>query len=501
MLKICSDVWRGAFIAPTGPGAWLVALAVAGLAGCGTVAVDRPPPEAVAQVAVPVRWSQRDAGTLADSAASDDQLAQWWQLLGDAQLTALIEQALAANPGLRAAQQAVLQARALADQSRAGLLPSADASASAQRARQGNGGGRNTFSTGLDARWELDLFGRLRAGVAASEADLAASEAALQGARVSLAAEVALAYIDLRNQQQRLLIAQSNLESQRATLQITQWRRQAGLTTSLVEEQSRTQVQQTAAQIPQLTAGMAQSRHALAVLTGQAPTALDSALATTRLLPEPAAALVLRFPADTLRQRPDVRQAQQQVKAALARVDQAQAARYPTLSLSGSLGLGAATLGALSSGAAVAASVLGGLSVPVFDGGALRAQVRGQTAALEQARASYQSTVLTALQEVEDALAALQGERQRLAELEQAAGAAANADLLAQQQYASGLADFQTVLETQRSLLSAQDGVASTRASLVQDHVRLYKALGGGWQPQADADAPNSSPIAETGAR
>lgn len=459
------------------------------LAGCSTPGLDRSLPGESAQVAVPQTWSGAGAS---QAGLADEQLVHWWQQLGDAQLTALIEEALAANPGLRGAQQAVAQARAVANQTRAGLLPGVSGSGSAQRSRQGNASSTNYFSTALDASWEVDLFGKLQSGVAASEADLAASRAALEGARVSLSAEVALVYIDLRSAQQRLVIAENNLKSQQETLQITEWRRQAGLTTSLVVEQSRTQVQQTAAQIPQLRSSIAQSRHSLAVLTGKTPDALDQALAETRNLPQAPVQLTLRFPVDTLRQRPDVWQAGEQVRAALARVDQAQAARYPSLKLSGSLGLGAATVGALTGGSAVAASILGGLSVPVFDGGALRAQVEAQIAALEQSRSSYQATVLTALQEVEDALASVRGDAARLAELRIAAESAGNANTLAQQQYTSGLVDFQTVLETQRSLLSAQDSVVSTAASLLQDHVRLYKALGGGWSPQSMAPTTDS---------
>ena len=150
----------------------------------------------------------------------------------------------------------------------------------------------------------------------------------------------------------------------------------------------------------------------------------------------------------------------------------------------------ALTLGALTNGASVAQALLAGVSVPLFDGGAARAQVRAQEAALEQARLAYQSTVLKALKDVEDALVALQGNTERLARLQAAAGAAANADLLARQRYASGLIDFRTVLDTQRTLLATQDGVETTRASLSADLVRLYKALGGGWTPEADTTTP-----------
>jgi outer membrane protein TolC len=163
-------------------------------------------------------------------------------------------------------------------------------------------------------------------------------------------------------------------------------------------------------------------------------------------------------------------------------VDAADAARYPGFNLGGSLSLSALTLAGLSNGATLAGSLLGSLSVPLFDAGAGKSQVLAQQAALEQARAAYQNTVLTALKEVEDALVALQADRQRLQFLQQAATAAENADLLAQNRYSSGLIDFQTVLQTQRTLLSAQDSVAGLQADLSSDHVRLIKALGGGWQ-------------------
>jgi outer membrane protein TolC len=191
--------------------------------------------------------------------------------------------------------------------------------------------------------------------------------------------------------------------------------------------------------------------------------------------------LALSIPAQTLRQRPDVRTAEHRVGAALAQVSAADAARYPGFSIGGSLGLNALTLAGLGSGATVATALLASVSVPLFDGGAARSQVLAQEAALEQARVNYQAVVLTALKDVEDALVALKGDRARLIHLQGAATAAGNADLMAQQRYSSGLIDFQTVLQTQRTLLSAQDSVASTEADVSADHVRLYKALGGGW--------------------
>ena len=455
--------------------AWAPVLAALVLAGCAGM----PAPELLASpVPVPATWSGQHAAQPVPGAAA---LAQWWQQLGDAQLTQLIEQALQAHTSMRSARAAVEQARAQRDIQAAGLLPSLDASASAQRSRsQGSIG--NSFQAGLDASWEADLFGRIASGVRAGDADLLAAQAGVAAAQVALAAEVAVNYINLRGQQQRLAIAEYNLAAQRETAQITQWRVQAGLANSVAEQQARTIVEQTAAQLPTLRAAIAQSRHALAALTGQPPAALNEALAASAPVPLPPTALALAFPADTLRQRPDVRQAEQRVHAAWERVAQAEAQRLPSLRIGGTLGLRALTLGALTGGGATAASLLASVSLPVFDGGALRAQVRAQQAALEQSRAGYEEAVLGALKDVEDALVALQGERERLTRLNAAADAAGNAALLAQQQYASGLVDFQTVLDTQRQLLSAQDGVASTTASIGTGHVRLYKALGGGWQ-------------------
>ena len=445
------------------------------LAGCATT---RTPDQLDSPVAVPTAW----ANPLATQAVPEpENLVQWWQRLGDAQLTGLIGQALQAHTSMRSARAAVEQARAQRDVQAAGLQPSVDGSASAQRSRS-SGNTTNSFQVGLDASWEPDLFGRIGSGVRASDADLLAAEAGVAAAQVALAAEVAVNYINLRGQQQRLSIAERNLATQRETAQITQWRVQAGLANSVAEQQARTIVEQTAAQLPALRADMAQARHALAVLTGRPPAALDQALAATAPVPQPPADLALAFPADTLRQRPDVRQAELRVRAAWERVAQAEAQRLPSLRIGGTLGLRALTLGALTGGGATAASLLAGVSLPVFDGGALRAQVRAQDAALEQARAGYEDAVLGALQDVEDALAALQGDRARLQRLSAAAEAAGNAALLAQHQYASGLVDFQTVLDTQRTLLSAQDNVASSTANVATGHVRLYKALGGGWQ-------------------
>ena len=430
-------------------------------------------------VDVPTHWSTTVSPNNAQAPATS--LAQWWQRFNDPLLSTLVTQALQANTSILSAQAALQQARALRDVRAAGLLPGVNASGSAGRSKSGDNNASNSFKAGLDASWEPDIFGGKRSALNASEADAQAAQTTLADVQVSIAAEVALAYIQLRGQQAQLLIARNNLASQTETLQITDWRAQAGLITSLEVEQSRASTEQTRAQIPALEASIAKTRHSLAVLTGQPPDSLQALVNEPTAVPQAAPDLALSIPAQTLRQRPDVRTAEHRISAALAQVSAADAARYPGFSIGGSLGLNALTLAGLGSGATVATALLASVSVPLFDGGAARSQVLAQEAALEQARVNYQAVVLTALKDVEDALVALKGDRARLTHLQGAATAAGNADLMAQQRYSSGLIDFQTVLQTQRTLLSAQDSVASTEADVSADHVRLYKALGGGW--------------------
>lgn len=456
----------------------LVALAAL-LSGCASL---QQPAAPSAALAVPAHW-QRSA-----AAADPTALAQWWDRFGDPLLSRLVAQALMQGTDLQAAQARLQQARALRDQAAAALAPTLVGSASAQGARRESAPNTRSVGAGFDARWEPDLSGGGRSGLSAADANLAAQRAAFGGTAVSVAAEVAAAYIDLRAAQARLAIAADNLASQLQTLQITDWRAQAGLVTELDILQARTAAEQTRAQLPALRSAIDQSMHALAVLTGVVPGTLNTELSAAAAMPAAPADLALAIPAEVLRQRPDVSAAEQQLLAADARVQQADAARLPSLSLGGSVGLSALNVGALGSGAGVA-SLLATVYVPLFDGGRIRAQVRQQEGVRDEAFASYRSTLLTALQDVEDSLVALRGVREQLASQQAAANAARAAATLAGQRYESGLVDFQNVLLSQRTQFAAEDAVASTRAAVNAQHVRLYKALGGGWTPLEEAQA------------
>jgi multidrug efflux system outer membrane protein len=456
---------------------------------------------------VPAAWSagdSTDAGSPGAAAVHEASLAQWWQRFDDAPLNDLVLRTLQDNTSIVAARGAVRQAQAQRDLAAAALSPTLDATASAQRGTAGGHSTGNRFNVGLGANWELDVFGARRAALEASDAAMRASSASLGDTQVQTTADVALQYIVLRTALARLAVARSNLASQEETLQITDWRQQAGLVAVLEVEQARAAALQTRAAIPPLQTRVEQARHALAVLSGRPPAAL-AALGSepsgvggspggasgdaAAEVPQARVALPLGIPADTLRRRPDVRAAEYQVAAALSRVDQAQAQRWPSFAIGGSLGLSAASLGALTNGASVLSSLLASISLPLFDGGAARAQVRSQQAAVEQAQQAYRATVLAALKDVENALVALGGDRLRLVSLRAAALSAGSAASLGRQRFTSGLVDFQTVLETQRTEFSTQDAVLNASADLANDQVSLFKALGGGWR-ESDAGLP-----------
>jgi multidrug efflux system outer membrane protein len=451
----------------------IAGLAIAGALGACSAITPAPP--LAARLTVPPQW------IVAGPVAPATPLAAWWRRFDDPLLVRLVDDALSHNTSILGARAALAQSRAQAAVQAAAGLPSLSGAASAQRSHAG-GADASSFHVGFDASWELDVFGGQRAAQRAADAATDASAASLAEVQVSVAAEVAINYLNWRGLQAQLAISQASLRSQEETLELTGWRVQAGLLTVLELDQARAATEQTRAQMPALQTAAAQTEYSLAVLTGHAPGALYAQLvAAPTDLHEPAD-LVLAIPAATLRQRPDVRAAEAQVAASAALVSAADAARLPDFSLGGTLGLNALSAAALPTGASVVASLLARITAPLFDGGAANARVAERQAQLEQAGAAYAGIVLAALKDVEDQLVALENQRRRLASLRIAAAAASNAALLAGQRYRSGLVDFQVVLETERSSLNTRAAVATSTTDLLADHVRLYKALGGGWQ-------------------
>ncbi len=413
------------------------------------------------------------------------ELADWWQHLGDPLLTRLIAESLQASPDVQSARAKLREARARRSLARADLWPTVGASASGQHVElsegSGLGGSEESYAAGLEASWEPDIVGGQRRALEAASADLERATASLHDAQVTLAAEVARTYVEARSSQARIAIARANLASQSETLALTEWRVQAGLASSIDGEQASTNVEQTRAAIPLLETSLAEARHRLAILLGLAPAALSDDLAAPAPIPQIPDPLTIGIPADVLRQRPDVAAAERTLAAETARIGEATAALYPSLSLSGSIGLDALTLGALTSGSSLAASAAGSLAQTIFDGGRITAQIEIRDAIAQQALAAYRAAVLTALEEVENALVSLGNHRARAAALAHGVTSARNAALLARHQYGAGLIDFQTVLDTERTVLTVEESLTAARANATAALIRLYEALGGGW--------------------
>lgn len=458
------------------------------------------------------------ASAVQQQPADAAQLATWWHQFDDPQLAALVEQALARNTSLRSAQATLREARAARAATEAATRPQVALGASASRSRSGGSTG-NAFRLAGDASWEPDFSGAQSAGVQAAGADVDTAQADLWTTQVALAAETAQAYVQLRGAEARRRITQASLASFAQTYDLARWRTQAGLASSLDLEQSRLNLENTRASLPALDSEVAQDLSQIALLTGRpldsvkaeltasgpaastqgdgpSPAASQAGGSTVAQARVPSAPATLQqvhvgLPADLLRRRPDLRSAESAVLAQWWRLDQTRRDAAPSITLSGSLGLQAATVAALSGPAAGLASLAASVNWSLFDGGQRRALVDQQDAALERSRVAYEAALLTALKDVEDSLVALQSTQASLASQQAAAEAADNALLLTRHQHAAGLVDFATLLEAQRNALSARTNLQSSLTNRSLNLITLFKALGGGWPaPQATAATP-----------
>lgn len=447
------------------------------LSACAVGPDYRPP-----RVPVPDEWhSQPPAGVRADSTDAPT-LAAWWTVLNDPTLNQLVDRALEQNQSVKQAMARVVESRARRNITGASFWPTLGASAGGSRSDSDLSASSNdTYDAGVDAGWEIDLFGGQRRAFESSTAQLAATEADLRDVLVTLLGDVALSYVNVRTTQSRLTYAERNLESQREVVDITTWRADAGLATVLDVEQAKSSYAQTLAALPQLESNLEAAKNRLAVLTGQTPGALESVLSERKAIPVAPAEIVASVPADIMRRRPDIRSAERRLAAQTAQVGVATAELYPSLSLSGSIGVTAGSAGDLFSDALESSRYGLSLNMPIFRAGALLQNIKAQHALVDQALASYEATVLAAYEEVENALTEWANEQRRHASLIDAATSARLASELALIQYNAGLVDFQTVLTADRQLISTEDALAVSDGEMTSNLVRLYKALGGGW--------------------
>lgn len=465
----------------------ILLVAILSFAGCFAVGPDYKAPD----IAAPVEWSPNLRGGLNATEPEAQTLAKWWTTLGDTELSALMERAVTGNLDLKIAQARIREARARRGIAEAGIFPALNLTASATVSRSsedtGPGVRRELYRTGFDASWEVDVFGGVRRSIEAAQGDLEASAADYQAVLVSLLAEVALNYLEARTFQTQLQVAEENLKAQAETLQLTEWRYAAGLVSNLDVEQAKANLQNTRSQLPKLRFSIEAAKNRLAILLGVFPGALEAQLATRKPIPEAPLEVAVGVPAEMLRRRPDVRRAERQLAAQTARIGVATADLYPKFSLPGSIGLEALSTNHLFSTANRAWSLIGSFAWTLFKGGAIRQNIEVQNALQEQSLKQYEATILTALEDVENALTAFAEEQDRRDALMEATQAAQRAAMLARDQYASGLIDFQTVLDAERSVLTAQDQLAQSKGQVISNLISLYKALGGGWTPLTGA--------------
>ncbi|MDX9820135.1 MAG: efflux transporter outer membrane subunit, partial [Desulfococcus multivorans] len=421
------------------------------------------------------------------SGNADADLASWWTAFDDPVLTDLVSRAAAENLDLRQALARLNEARARRGLARTEYYPDLDVSAGASRSRSGGSGDiRESYMAGFDAGWEIDVFGGVRRSVEAAEADLAAAAANLNDVRVSLAAETALSYMEIRTLQARLESAVQNLASQSETHDLVKFRFEAGLTDELALEQARYQLENTRSRVPALRAALDAAKNRLSVLVGQAPGAVDELVNAARPVPEAPKLAASGIPAETLRRRPDIRKAERELAAQTARIGAATADLYPRFTLSGGIGYESAESGDLFTAGSRYWSIGPGVSWKVFDAGAIRRNIEIQNALQEQALIAYEQEVLSALEEVKTAMSAYVEDQSSLESQIRAAESARRAEALARDYYLAGMADFGDVLEAQRAVLSFADQVAESQGAVAADLIRLYKALGGGWEGVAE---------------
>jgi NodT family efflux transporter outer membrane factor (OMF) lipoprotein len=478
----------------------------------------------------PLGWTQAalQPGTKTDkqsSATTAPVTAAWWAAFNDPTLTSLIARASSANFDLKQATLRIAEARAQRDITGAAQFPTLDANGGYTRQRisertaftsllgglsgshgpagaSGPSGGVpsaipslpnpfDQYQWGFDASWEIDLFGRVRRSVEAADATAQASIEDRNDILVSLQGDVARAYIDLRAKQLRRSVLEDNLKSQREILDLTRDRARFGMGNDVDVANAAAQVTSTEALLPQATAQISQDINQLSLLLALPPGALRGELDGATPVPPVPPEVPVGLPADLARRRPDIRRAEAQLHAATAQVGVAVADLFPRLTLNADAGVQASRFADLSSWAGRFFSLGPSLEIPIFSGGARRANVRLQDTKAQEAAIAYAGTVLSALHEVENALVAYGSEQSRRASLEATLGQNRTALTLAQQRYRSGIASFLDVLDAERAQQQTELSLTDSTAMVSTDLVALYKALGGGWQTETanDTDA------------
>jgi multidrug efflux system outer membrane protein len=449
------------------------------LAGCAVGPNYRPP-----QTTVPANWSE---GQLAGTP-----VVEWWKTFNDPELDSLIERAVSANHDLRIATGRVREARALRGFAVWDFGPTVTGGASFTDARVSKNAltfpitkrDTDTYDAGFDASWEIDIFGGKRRSLEAASADVAASEEDRRDVLVSLLAEVARNYVEVRGFQSRLAITRNNIQSQQSALKLTQARFNGGVSSELDVTQAASLLAGTQSQLPALEASLRQAMHRLGVLLGQEPGALVAELSQDAPIPATPPEVPVGLPSELLRRRPDIRRAERQLAGATARIGVQTAELFPKFSLVGAAGLQSLSASDWFTGGSRHWSAGPTVTWRVFDFGRVRSQIQAANAREEQALAVYERTVLIALEDVENALVVYAKEQERYRSLQEQVKANRRAVALANERYTKGVADFLNVLDAERSLYQAEDNLVQSERTVTANLIALYKALGGGWETE-----------------
>lgn len=444
------------------------------LSGC---AVQMPDMKTMAEEAAPGAWSV----SIETQAPADP--AEFWQSWNDPKLSALVEKARSANADVLTALASLRTARAGLSEAQHALFPEATIGGDASH-RHADGGSSDSFSASADMKWSWNLAGADLSNETARRYEALASEISVADAQALVEAETAQAYINLRSTQVLLQIAEDTVRNYEESAEIAGWRAGAGLSSASEAEDALSQVASARAAIPQLKATEATYRNALARLTTIPADKLDLG---TGSVPQAPIRLTASIPAETLMKRPDIRSAQASLLAAGADLRSARESYFPTLSLSGSLGTQAATLGALGASGTGIASLIGALSMPVLNWGSLAAQEERTAASLDKAKANYLSVIVKALEETDNALNGIRSAQDRTALLRTALQHTEKTYELTGLEYRSGIGDYSMLLEAQQRLLTLRESVTNNMTELSLLHVKLYRALGGAWKAQESA--------------
>jgi len=464
------------------PTYWLSppALLTVFLTGCMMVGRNHTAPDTI----TPDTWHQSVSADLSSGSSS---LEKWWTRFNDPTLNRLIRTARESNRDLAIASERINEARAARGLSRSQLFPQADLTGAASRNRTSENlgspaGGQTSdfYTTGLDAGWEIDFFGGVRRSLESADASVAATEEFYRDTMVSLLAEVAFAYIQIRTLDERIQLAENNIRNQRESVQLTQDRLDAGLSTELDVSQATTNLATTQAVVPALRNQRSIALNRLAVLIGRYPAAAEAILGKNNGIPSPARSAGTGIPADLVRARPDIRAAERQLAAQTARVGVAEADLFPRFTLSGTFQLQALSASNLPESNSRNYAFGPSFRWNIFNAGRIKSQIAIEESRTKQAYAHYENTVLKGVAEVEDALSSISNERDRLAALDTAVSASSRTVELVKGNYREGLIDFQNVLDAQRTIFANEDAQAVSRGQIAAAYVSLFKALGGG---------------------